>query len=363
MEKAELEFTGTFTQCMHLIGACIESNVSPLVWGIPGVGKSQAFKQVCDRLGRGIVEIRVAQIEPVDLRGIPQIREYTNGLSTTQFAPPDELPLVGREDAFDKKGVLLFEEINLGESSNDVRSASFQFLDQRRLGSAYLLPDWVPAAIGNPTEYNIMAVELAQPLKNRFAHIFMPTPTVDEWTEWAIKHDVDPRITAFHKSSIAAGLLCQFKPGEYAYPTPRSWEMASKLIKNSQARNDDTKSNIFRMLSATVGTPAAVQFSTFIDLVHKCPTVAEILRSPKTTALPDSQPGLWAVVATLIAETKKEDFDPVLTYLRRVDEEAQAPELSIYAIQHLFEKWQGLPRDARNHGEWLGRFKEWVGVK
>ena len=42
-----------------------------MVWGPPGVGKSQAFRQVCQEEGIGFLDVRLAQREPVDVRGLP----------------------------------------------------------------------------------------------------------------------------------------------------------------------------------------------------------------------------------------------------------------------------------------------------
>ena len=349
------EFTGTYTQCLKVIEDALLAGVSPMFWGPPGCAKSHGMHAIVKKLGWGMVEERVAQMEAIDLRGIPGITEY----GTTRFNPPDELPLKGREKDFPEHGVIFFDEINLSQASDDVRSACFQILDQKRLGGAVLLPGWIPAAAGNQTEYNMMAVELAMPLKNRFVHIFTGPPTVDEWCEWALTHDIDPRIIAFHKSGIQAGLLYKFDAGEYAFPTPRSWAMASDLIKNAQARNESTRGDILRLMSAAIGKAAAVHFNAFIEIVHKCPSLAEILKNPDTTPLPDNQPGLWAVISTIVAQADKKDWEPVIRYIRRVDETAGAPELGIYAFRGITQKWEGMPPSAIKYQDWIGKFRKW----
>ncbi len=43
------------------------------IWGPPGVGKSQVVKQVAEEMEIGFVDMRLAQLDPTDLRGIPAV--------------------------------------------------------------------------------------------------------------------------------------------------------------------------------------------------------------------------------------------------------------------------------------------------
>ena len=42
-----------------------------MVWGAPGLGKSSILKDVAKELGIGFIDVRLAQREPVDIRGLP----------------------------------------------------------------------------------------------------------------------------------------------------------------------------------------------------------------------------------------------------------------------------------------------------
>ena len=42
-----------------------------MMWGPPGIGKSQMVAQVAEHQGVSIIDIRLSQMEPSDLRGIP----------------------------------------------------------------------------------------------------------------------------------------------------------------------------------------------------------------------------------------------------------------------------------------------------
>lgn len=42
-----------------------------MVWGAPGLGKSSILQDVARELGIGFIDVRLAQREPVDIRGLP----------------------------------------------------------------------------------------------------------------------------------------------------------------------------------------------------------------------------------------------------------------------------------------------------
>ena len=58
-----------------------------MLWGPPGVGKSQMVLQVAEKNNVPVIDIRLSQMEPSDLRGIP----FKNGESV-DWAIPSMLP-------------------------------------------------------------------------------------------------------------------------------------------------------------------------------------------------------------------------------------------------------------------------------
>ena len=58
-----------------------------LLSGPPGVGKSAMPKEVCEEKHFGFVDIRLAQRDPTDLRGVPAVLD-----GTARWLPPADLP-------------------------------------------------------------------------------------------------------------------------------------------------------------------------------------------------------------------------------------------------------------------------------
>ena len=109
-----------------------------MLWGPPGVGKSQMIAQVAERHGVPVIDIRLSQMEPSDLRGIP----FRNG-DTVEWAPPAMLPDAERHGP---RGVLFLDEITSAPPS--VSAAAYQLILDRKLG-AYEVPEgWAIFAAG-----------------------------------------------------------------------------------------------------------------------------------------------------------------------------------------------------------------------
>ena len=76
-------------------------NLSAMIWGPPGIGKSSLVQQIAQAHELDFVDVRLSQLAPTDLRGLP-VPE--NGI--TYWAPPEFLPRKG-------SGILFMDEINM----------------------------------------------------------------------------------------------------------------------------------------------------------------------------------------------------------------------------------------------------------
>ena len=72
-----------------------------MLWGPPGVGKSQIVLQVGGDLDIPIIDVRLSQMEPSDLRGIP----FRQG-DKVEWAVPSLLP---DEDEHGNTGILFLD--------------------------------------------------------------------------------------------------------------------------------------------------------------------------------------------------------------------------------------------------------------
>ncbi len=89
----------------HLIGQHLQ--ISTMIWGSPGIGKSSIVAQIAQERDIDFVDVRLSQLAPTDLRGLPVAED---GIS--KWYPPEFLPRDG-------KGILFLDEHG---SASDARS-------------------------------------------------------------------------------------------------------------------------------------------------------------------------------------------------------------------------------------------------
>ena len=60
-------------QLKKTIIAAIDAQIALFIWGPPGVGKSKLTEATAADIGYGLIDLRLSQLDPADIRGIPSI--------------------------------------------------------------------------------------------------------------------------------------------------------------------------------------------------------------------------------------------------------------------------------------------------
>ncbi len=233
-----------------------------MLWGPPGVGKSMMVMQVADNHDVPLIDIRLSQMEPSDLRGIPFRAE-----ETVEWAVPAMLPNAKRHG---EKGILFLDEITSAPPS--VSAAAYQLILDRKLGE-YEVPDgWAIIAAGNRQGDRGVTCSMPAPLSNRFSHYEVDI-NLDDWVAWAYANEVDERIIAFLR--FRPDLLFEFDPAHnpVAFPSPRSWEFAHRALH----KFDDHHELFLGALQACVGKAAGIEVKAFIESLESMPDLDAII--------------------------------------------------------------------------------------
>lgn len=243
---------------------------SLMIWGPPGVGKSSIVAATARECGIGLTDVRLSQLAPTDLRGLPVPHE-----GTVTWYPPEFLPRSGR-------GILFLDEINMAPPT--MQGVAQQLILDRRIGS-YTVPEgWFVWAAGNRKEDRASVFEMPAPLANRFLHVSV-TPNFESFREYALTHNLHEQLLAF--LSFRPALLHKASRDEPAWPSPRSWEMASALHR--------AKLNI----APAVGGSAASEFAAFVRLYETLPDLDAILSGKTEARFPDEPSGRFAITIGL----------------------------------------------------------------
>lgn len=262
-----------------------------MVWSGPGIGKSSAVRQVAEEEKIEFIDLRLSLLNPVDLRGLPTINRETE---TARWLSPEFLP---NKKKHGEKGILFLDEINLAPFS--VMAAGYQLILDRRLGEYHLPEGWHVFAAGNRAEDNANVTKFPAPLANRFVHIDVEH---DEqvWRKWAIHSGIAEQILAF-LGKFPQHLYKFPKAGEKSFPTPRSWELASKIHK------------IGEKIDTAVGEGVASEFNAFLSVYKDMPDVDAILAG-KEKSVPKKIDVLWALTMALVTRATPKQVGTVITY-------------------------------------------------
>ena len=257
-----------------------------MLWGPPGVGKSQIVAQVAVKHAAPIIDIRLSQMEPSDLRGIP----FRRG-ETIEWAVPAMLPNAKRHAA---DGILFLDEITAAAPS--VSAAAYQLILDRRLGEYQVPAGWAIFAAGNRTGDRGVTYTMPAPLSNRFSHFDFEV-NIDDWVAWAYTQLIDERVIAFLR--FRPELLFDFDPSQnpIAFPSPRSWEFAHRALR----KFEDHVELLLGSLQACVGQAAGVELHAFIQSLDKMPDLEAIIRGEDVPA-PKEIDLQYAVATALVGQ-------------------------------------------------------------
>ena len=262
------------------------------LWGPPGIGKSELVEGIARDLNGLMIDLRLGQMEPTDIRGIPF---YNKDIGKMDWAPPVELP--DEEMAAQYPIVVLFLD-ELNSAAPSVQSAAYQLILNRRIGK-YKLPDnVVMVAAGNRESDKGVTYRMPTPLANRFIHQEMKVDFAS-WQEWAVNNQVHKDVVGY--LTFAKQDLYDFdaKSASRAFATPRSWSFVSQLLDDNV--DPETLTN---MIAGTVGEGLAVKFMAHRKIADQMPKPADIL-SGKVTKLDIKEvSAMYSLVISMCYELK-----------------------------------------------------------
>ena len=245
-----------------LLIRCMKVGRPAMIWGPPGIGKSELIAEIGAETNRPVIDMRLLLLEPTDIKGIPY---YDPTTKTMKWAQPADLPT----DTYLPNAILFLDEINAAPQS--VQAAAYQLILNRRVGE-YYLPDGVSMiCAGNRDSDKGVTFRMPSPLANRLVHIEMGV-NFDDWQKWAIGNHVKADVVGFlshHKHK-----LFNFDPKspDKAFATPRSWVFVSQLITDELPESLNNT-----LVGGTVGAGLATEFIAHCKVSARMPKSEDVL--------------------------------------------------------------------------------------
>ena len=285
------------TDLVKSITALVEQKVPTFLWGAPGIGKSSIVKQIAQAKDISFIDLRLALMDPTDLKGIPF---YDKESHTALWAPPAFLPKNG-------EGILFLDELNAAPPS--VQSSAYQLILDRRIGEYELPEGWAIVAAGNRDGDRGVTYRMPAPLANRFVHFEMEVD-VDDWRYWAYKQEIDSRIISYISLKNEHLFTFDAKSDTKSFATPRSWEYVNSILKAKVGEDV-----ILDVISGAIGREVAVGFLSFSKVMSRLPDIDIILETGEGGYSEDVDV-LYALSSSLVSAVVKDEsrVENILNY-------------------------------------------------
>jgi hypothetical protein len=294
-----------------------------MIWGEPGLGKTDIIGQFAQRINAHLCGERFGQIQSVDVRGLPDL---ANG--RTRWCPPESWPFEANAEFFPKDQPIVFfmDEIN-GATSQGMFALAMQVSNERRAGPHKLMDNVILVAAGNREGDRAIACKMPTTNANRFTHV----EAGRDVEGWCV-HMTEKHGAAF---SIACAfymwrkdLLYTFDPNdpkklnEKAFSTGRTAEKAW-LYYADKEMPDEIKS---AAMEGVIGSANALQARAFIETWSKIIPVSKIIADPKKCELPEEPSMQYATTMSISGSMDHKNVKPLTEYLCRM-----TPEFAVLA--------------------------------
>ncbi len=315
--------------------ALVAQKVPTFLWGAPGIGKSSIVKQIAEEKELGFIDLRLALMDPTDLKGIPF---YDKENHTALWAAPAFLPREG-------EGILFLDELN--SAAPAVQSSAYQLILDRRVGE-YVLPEgWAIVAAGNREGDRGVTYKMPAPLANRFVHFELEV-SVDDWREWAYKNALDSRIIAYISYKNEHLFTFDAKSQQKSFATPRSWAYVHSILQSGVEAN-----LLLDVISGAVGREVAVSFLSFLRVTDRLPDIDGILLG-KLHEQSEGVDVLYALGSGLVSKYLQNPNEKSLENLLAYTLDMQ-PEFAVMIVQEL-QKNGVTMEQSENFKAWVQKF-------
>lgn len=316
----------------------LQSDIPLFIHGSPGIGKSYIVKDIAQKHGLELIDVRLSQLDAVDLRGIPTIQN-----NQTQWMPPIFLPTDQ-----DSQGILFLDELNSAPLS--VQAAIYQLVLDRKIGEYTLPKGWRIICAGNRMDDKGIVFKLPSPLINRMVHIVLEA-NYEDFKIWSIQNQVHPFVIGFlgFRPDLLSSQIPATTETNPAFSTPRAWTMLSTILKQN-----DHIPTIAPIIYGCVGYAAGIEFSSFVKVYETLPNIDAILAG-ESDAVPTEPSSLYAFCAALIEKYQTlEQATHLLTYSHHLP-----IEFAVMLIKDLITKDEEIA-EVKAFDGWMEQYGEYI---
>jgi hypothetical protein len=273
---------------VEALGVAVAARVPVLLWGAPGTGKTSAIRAMAATMGLPCETVIASIREPSDFAGLAE---------------------AGR-------GLLFLDELSTAPPA--VQAALLRVVLERAVGDLTLPDEVAVVAAANPPEQAADGWDLSAPLANRLCHLSWQTdpravadglaggwapPVVPELPEGWQAEEILARGLVAAFLHVRPALACA-PPSDAAsagrgWPSPRTWEMAARLMAAAGATGTGDEARA-ALICGAIGEGAGVEFLAWLAEMD-LPDPEEVLADPASFRLPERGDRAYAALAAVAA--------------------------------------------------------------
>ncbi|QLQ16303.1 MAG: AAA family ATPase [Micropruina sp.] len=260
-----------YEDVLATLGACVSTRIPVLLWGDPGSGKTSVVESAA-KIGYHVETLIISHYEPSDFAGLPMLHD-----GHVTLAPPS---WAKRLTQIKGPAIAFFDEFST--ASPALQAAALRPLTHYQVGDLQLPATVSFVAAANPADVAAAGWELAAPTASRFVHLEWGLP-LDVYSECLVSGGwptlpVGPLPEGYEtvldqQRALIAGFLrarssqlskIPDDPASRgrAFPTPRTWDYASRLSAYAIATGA-SEQVIALLVAGCVGELVAHEFLTF----------------------------------------------------------------------------------------------------
>ena len=328
MSNTMAAYSLSIEQTAALIKA-VGHSLTVIAQGYMGTGKTSGIKFELEQAlpNHVYIEFDCTNKDIQDLSAPKFMKKMENMISDyVEFVPNAELgahlgvPVIINFDEFFK-------------APDPVKKGVRRIMLERKVGNI-TLPEG--SIIYGTTNMGSEGLGDALPAHQRNAMVVVPTrkPTLEEYLGWMLNNGGDPILLGWVKDNPQ--VLQTFDevadPDDNPYIhhprrvtqdavfTPRSGKLASDILKTRHLIDDQT---LTTALMGAIGTRAGLDLMAYVKLSNQLPTTESIKKDPANALVPTSACATCMVVFRTLASIERDWVDPWMTYMQRLDIEAQ----------------------------------------
>lgn len=289
------------------LSVAVGANVPVIIWGPPGCGKTTTVTAMA-QANDWPLEVVIASIrEPSDFAGLPHLSG-----SGVSLAPPRWAERLADEG----QGLLFLDELSTAAPS--VQAALLRVPIERTVGDLELPDEVRIVAAANRQDEASGTWDLSAPMANRFCHLSwdpsardiadgfisgFPVPDIaklpSNWEDGLAENLASIGAFLRHRPELAVALPDDNSAAGRAWPSPRSWEMAARLLTAADAAAVDEETTAL-LVSGAVGPGPSLEYLAWrkdLDL----PDPEFVLLNPEELEVPQRNDRALAVISSVVA--------------------------------------------------------------